>query len=110
MCVCSRAKPKWSGEVVKKKTEKDSTSTMKRNVMAIALSRFFAVTVYPAPMNEKMKFVEKIIAAKNTAPRIERSHWRLTPAKKTNGSCSRKSVIRGKSSQKTIAIPKIAHT
>jgi len=108
MCVCSRAKPKWSGEVVKKKIEKDSTSTIKRKVMAVAFSRLSA-NARP-PMNEKMKFVKKIIVARNAAPRIERSHSRLTPAKRTSGICIRKSIIKGNSSPKIIATAKIAQT
>jgi hypothetical protein len=57
-----------------------------------------------------MKFVKKIIVAKKVAPRIERSHSRLTSAIRMNGICKRKSTIRGNSSPKRIAMIKIAQT
>jgi hypothetical protein len=88
--------------------EKDSTSTTKRSVIATAFSRLSAIA--RPPMNAKIKFVKKIIVARNAAPRIERSHSRLTPAKTTNGICIRKSIIKGKSSPKIIATAKIAQT
>jgi hypothetical protein len=108
MRVCSKAKPKWSGDVVKKKIEKDSTRTIKRNVNAVAFSKLSAGP--RPPMYAKTKFVKKIMLAKKAAPRIERSHSRLTPANTTNGICIKKSTIKGNSSPKIIAMTKIAQT
>jgi hypothetical protein len=61
-------------------------------------------------MKEKAKFVKKIMVAKKAAPRIDRCHSRLTPARRTIGIWIRNNAMSGISSQKIIAAAKMEQT
>jgi len=92
---CSSARPRWSGEVVRKNTEKDSTSTMKRRVRPKADSMSKAVIVQLLVNSLVNMFMAKMKPARKAAPRRERSHCFETFAMNTKGSCIRNSIARG---------------
>ncbi len=107
---CSSASPRWSGDVVRKKTEKEPTSTTKRVVIINAYSILANVSVKSLMKHAVIMFMVKISPAIKAAPRSDLRHCFWTPASSTKGNCIKNSVMSGSIWPSTMALMNIVMT